>query len=89
MSSSIAYINLLNQIGPSDINRLGAKAIKIADKTERAKAMLKMAEQLGIKVSFLHIIYFATEFALLFGDTVSKLFKLRLLKTTCSFDFSK
>jgi len=49
LSNSLAYINLLNQISPDEMRKLAASAIKIADKTERARAMLKMAEKLGIK----------------------------------------
>jgi len=48
-SNSIAYINLINQIGGKDLNKLGAKAIKIKDNLERAGAMLKMAEKIGVK----------------------------------------
>ena len=49
LSNSIAYINLINQIGGKDLNKLGAKAIKIKDNLERAGAMLKMAEKIGVK----------------------------------------
>ena len=49
LSNSVAYINLINQIGGKDLNKLGAKAIKIKDNLERAGAMLKMAEKIGVK----------------------------------------
>merc|ERR1711953_1015608 len=49
LSNSVAYINLINQIGGKDFSKLGAKAIKIKDNLERAGAMLKMAEKIGVK----------------------------------------
>ena len=49
LSNSVAYINLINQIGGKDLSKLGAKAIKIKDNLERAGAMLKMAEKIGVK----------------------------------------